>query len=230
VISRIGFIGSIDCEYSFHDKILNHGIGRKWTIGLSFRNKEKTFLSYIGWGLKGFKINAYSPSFRESFINDIQQNYEPINGLSEDSLIGAKMNSGPGNSLWGTYAYYIQAGFIIDRKLRPSFNFYFGSEEYLLHDDKFTKFEDPTNGDINYVGMNTLSYEFKLGLAVPFSFFSEKPYCLNLNLGYKYVDYGKISFYKTPLSAYTKGNLANKYNKTGKITLSISYMFWSNWE
>ncbi len=169
-------------------------------------------------GIKGFKINLYSPTFRESFLNDIKENYVPINGRSQDSLIGAKMNGNPGHSLRGTYSGFLQAGFMLKKKRHPSFSFYMGIEEFLLHDDSFRYYEDPKYGDIDYVGMATIFYELKGGCQIipdgPFYF----------NIGYKWVNYDGLQFKNTPLSAYTNGYIENKYNKSGKITLSISIM------
>jgi len=227
--SRLGIIGSFDLAYNFQDKILNSGVGRKWTVGASFTNKKREFIGFVALGLKGFKINLYSPTFRESFINDVKQNYVPINGTSEDSLIGAKMNSNPKGSLWGTYAQYFEVGFILNKKLKPSFSFYAGNEHFLLHDPSFTKYEDPEHGDIHYVSMTTFFYEFKVGCAIPFKKFSDKPFCLNVNLGYKWVDYGALKFKDTPLNSYTNGSLKDKYNSCGKLTASISFIIWSNW-
>lgn len=228
--NRIGLIGAFDCAYNFQDKILGPGIGRRWTIGISLTNKNRQFIGFVALGLKGAKINLYSPTFRKSFLTDVKQNYVPINGISEDSLIGAKMNGSPGHGLWGTYSQFFQVGFILNKKTISSYSFCMGFEEFLLHDDGFKYYEDPKYGDIDYVGMQTIFYEFKIGYAIPFKKFETNPFCLNLNLGYKWVDYGGVRFNKTPLSAYTTGSLENKYNASGKITLSLSFTLWSNWE
>lgn len=227
---QFGFIGTIDLAYNFQDNVLNPGIGRKWAVGASFTNEKRQFVAFVAVGFKGFKFNAYSPTFRESFSNDIMQHYVPIDGMSEDSLIAAKMNGKPGKSLWGTYAYYFQVGFILNKKIKPSFSLHIGTEHFLLFDNSFTPYEDPQHGDIDYVGMRTLFYEFKIGGTIPFKNFSKKPRCLNLNIGYKWIDYGALKFSNTPLNAYTWGYLEDKYNTAGKITVSLLFIGWTNWE
>ena len=226
---RLGAIGTFDYAYNFHDKVLNSGLSRRFTFGLSVTNKKRQFIGFVAIGVKGFKINLFSPTFRTSFINDVQGNYVPINGTSEDSLVGDKMNSNPGHSLWGTYSQFIHVGFILNKKFKPSFSFYIGREEFLLHDKSFTRYEDPEHGDINYVGMPTKFYEFKIGCTIPLKILSTKPFSPNINIGYKLVDYGQLAFNSTPISAYTTGNLKDKYGRGGKITISISFYIWSNW-
>jgi hypothetical protein len=226
---RLGIIGSFDLACNFGDKVLNPGLGRKLSLGVSLTNKKRQFIGFIAIGLKGFKIDLYPSTFRESFVNDVKENYSPINGLSEDSLIGAVMNNNPNGNLWGTYAQYLEVGFILNKRLRPSFSFYAGSEDFLLHDNGFTKYEDPEHGDIHYVSMTTSFYEFKVGCAVPLKKLTDKPFCINANIGYKWVNYGVLQFKDTPLSAYTNGSLQNKYNVCGKLTASISIIIWSNW-
>jgi len=229
-IKRVGIISILDCAYNFQDRVLSPNLGRKWTAGISLTNKEGKFIGFFAVGLKGFKFNLYSPKFRESFSNDVKQHYVPINGMSEDSLIGARMGAYSGIGLWGTYSQYIQVGFILNKKLKPSCSFYTGWETFLLYDRGFAHYEDPENGDIDYVAMRTTFYEFKIGCALPVKWFSKKPFCLNLNVGYKWVNYGILEFEETPLSAYTTGSLEKKYHASGKITVSLSFIVWlQNW-
>ena len=227
---HFGILGSFDLAYNFSDKVLNPCLGRKWSFAATFRDKKERFVVFAGAGIKGAKLNGYSPTFRKSFLNEVEQNYVPINGYTEDSLIGAKMNSSPGGSLWGTYSQYIHVGFILNSKIKPAISFYMGREDFLLHDNSFTHFEDPKNGDIDYVGMTALFYELKIGCGIPIKWFSpDNPHALNLNIGFKHVNYGDMSFDDTSLSEYTKGNLAEKYSLNEKCTLSISYIAWTDW-
>lgn len=226
--NRFGIIFSYDLAFNFPDKLLSSSIGRKWIIGLSVADKKRNFIGFIGAGFKGWKLNFYSPVFQEAFINDVKKNYTPINGASEDSIIGAKIYSSPGNSLWGTYAGAFQVGIIIlKNKFKPTFSFYSGFTEYLLHDREIAKYEDPEHGDIDYVGMSSTFYEFKIGAMIPIK--NKRPFSAHLNIGYKLTNYGLIKFKDTPLEAYTTGNLSDKYNKTGIMTISISFTTWSNW-
>jgi hypothetical protein len=155
----------------------------------------------------------------------------PIAGTSEDSLIGAKMNSGPNPGFWGTYAQYLYTGFIFRRSpVHPTFSFYCGYEHYLLYGDGFSQYEDPKYNDIRYMEMPTVFYELKAGCALPFRKLTNRNCSIQLNLGYKWVDYGDLAFKDTPLSAYTTGSLKDKYGTAGKFTASISIFLWSNWE
>lgn len=221
----IGIIGSFDLAYNLPDKILTPGLQRKWTVGVSVTNKKRQFIAFVAVGLKGAKFDLYSQSFRASFIKDIQENYVPITDTNESRVIGNKMNAG-GKNLWGTYSQHAEIGFILNKGLRPSFFFYVGSQEFLLHDDGFRQYEDPEHGDINYVGMRTTFYEFKIGCGLP----APAPFSLNLNVGYKWVNYGDLKFNDTPLSAYTSGSLKNKYGSSGGLTFSLTFLLWSNYK
>ncbi len=227
-IRRIGIIGSLDVAYNFQDKVLGPGLGRKWTIGIAYCNKKREFIAFAAVGVKGFKINALSPSFRSSFTTDVQKHYVPVNHRSEDSLVGAKMNSAD-NSLWGTYSQYVQAGIVLIKyKCKPTISFYMGWEDFLLHG--FAQYEDPKYQDIDYVEMTTTFYELKLGCTIPFKKLSNLPYNPIINIGYKWVDYGTMEFGNTPMSKYTTGSLADKYRNQGKLTVSLSFYIWSNWD
>lgn len=219
-----------DQFYSLPDKVLNAYVSRQSTLGVSFTNKDRTHVAFVGIGIKGFKFMLYNPTFQSSFLNGIKQNYVPINGISEDSLVGAKMSGSPNDDLWGTYSQFIHAGFIWNKKFKPSLNFRIGWEDILLHDRGFAKYEDPEHGDIDYVGLQAAFYEFKFGAAIPFKKWGDKHLCLNLNAGYRLMNYREVSFGNTPIGAYTTGNLADKYRISGKFTFSISFMVWSNWD
>ncbi|HXC04432.1 MAG TPA: hypothetical protein VNZ86_06745, partial [Bacteroidia bacterium] len=108
--------------------------------------------------------------------------------------------------------------------------FYYGNEEFLLHSPTFTHFEDPQYGDIDYVSMQSTFYELKLGCTWPIKRLAKAPFCLILNLGYKWVDYGSLTFNKTPLNDYTTGGLDKKYNSDGQLSVSVSFLIWSNWK
>ena len=229
-VKRFGIIGSFDSEFSFHDKVLNQGLGRKWCVGLGFTNKKRQFIAFTSIGIKGFKINFYSPTFRKSFTDEVQNNYVPINGKSEDSCIAVQMGVKHGEGLGNTYSQFVEAGFILNWKWRPSINFYFGNEEFLLFDDAFRQYEDPKYGDIKYVGMSTTFYSLKFGCAIPLKNLTDRNYSLHLQIGYKWVNYDDLSFGKTPLSKYTNAAFANRYKTDGKLTISLTLFVWSNWE
>jgi hypothetical protein len=162
VFSLVGFIACFDEAFNSGDKVLGPGLGRKISLGFTFGNKESDFRIVTAAGLKGWKLDLYSPLFRQSFLQDVRNNYTPIGHSGEDSLIGAEMNSQiPG--LWGTYAYYGHAGLIWKRNFFPCVNFYAGQENHLLHNEAFRKYVDPKNQDFNYETMSTFFYEIKIG-------------------------------------------------------------------
>jgi hypothetical protein len=227
--SRFGTYFSFDLAYNLPDKVLNSGMSRKWSVGLSFSEAERKYVAFCALGIKGFKINFASPVFMDSFLDAIEQNYNPIENPGLDSLIGVKMTSSPGTDLWGTYSQYMHLGIILNKKTRTSLSAYVGFEQFLLHDKSFAQFEDPEYGDINYVSMNTIFYEFKLGIALPPINRISKSNSFFLNLGYKVVDYRNLQFKNTPISSYTNESFAQKFNRGDKFTFSISYTKWTNW-
>ena len=223
-----GIYAAFDLAFNFQDKVINHGINRKISSGLSFTNKKKQFALLLGGGFKFIKGNLYSPKLRESFLKDISDNYVSISDTSESQYIGVLMGPRNGKAFSGNTAFYLHCGFILNTKFKPSLNFYYGEENYNLYDQGLTKYEDPKYGDIHYVGMPTKFYEVKLGCTLPLKIITNKPFCLNLNIGYKWVDYMQLKFSDTPLSAYTKGSLADKYRYNNKFIISLSYTMWSN--
>jgi hypothetical protein len=230
--SKVSLMISWDLAFNFHDKVLNAGVGRKLTVGASFTNENRAFIGFAGIGIKWYKANVFSPAFRQSFIKDVQANYVPIQGGGEDSLIGAKMNGSPKGDLWGTYAGFFQLGFLLNKsKFKPTVVLYMGMEDFLLHDRKFTTYINPEDEskNIDYVGMWTTFYEFKIGGTVPIKKIADYDFCPLITVGYKWVDYDDFIFNSTPLSAYTNNSLNKKYGVNGKFTISFFFLLWSNW-
>jgi hypothetical protein len=232
-INRFGAMWLYDVAYNKSDKLITAGVGRKGTVGLTYTNKKREFVAFFSGGIKGAKLNFYSPKLQDAFLQDVANNYVPVIGNKTDSLIGASIlnlkNELPDYSFEGTYAQFLQIGFILNKyTLKPSFSFYTGREQYLLFSKllRGTKQKDP---DYRYGEMATTFKEIKLGINVPLKYFANKPYSINVNAGYKWGRYGNIQFEKVPLSAYTNNNLASKYNTFGKLTASISFIIWSNW-
>ena len=231
---RFGAIYFYDVAYNLPDKLITAGIGRKGTVGVTYTNKNRDFIAFFSGGFKGAKINFYSPKLQENFLNDVANNYFPITGNKTDSLIGASVinlkNKVTDYSFEGTYAQFLQIGFLLNKyKLKPSFSFYTGREQYLLFSKllRGTSLKDP---DFRYGTMQSYFKEIKLGVNVPLKYFAKKPFCINVHAGYKWGSYGDIQFERAKLSAYTNNNLTAKYNSYGKFTASISLLFWSNWK
>lgn len=227
---RFGFIYGVDLVYNNPDKLLNAGLSRRIQFGACYTNKQRSFMMFGNIGFKGVKLNAYSSTLQNSFIEDVQRNYQPIQGGGLDSLIAAKVNANPGKSMHGSYAQYYHIGLMLNKKMKPTIGFYSGNEQFLLFHSPFTKYVDPEYQDIHYVIMPSKYYEIKLGCGLPMKGFWELPMLINFNIGYKWVDYGAITFHKTPLSKYTTNNLADKYNHNGKLTYSITFLSWTNWD
>jgi hypothetical protein len=227
----LGLIVTVDGIFNFPDKVLNAGTGRRFTVGASFTNHDRAYIAFIGVGVKWKKNNVFSPTFRKSFIKDVQANYVPIKGAGEDSLIGAKMYSSPKGDLWGTYGGFFQAGFLWNKnKFKPTAILCVGLEDFLLHDKNFINPKYPEDKEQDHLGLWTTFYEFKIGGAIPIKTIIDQRFYPFINIGYKWVDYDGLFINSTPLSAYTTGSLANKYNASGKITLSVSFLLWSNWD
>lgn len=226
----IGIYSTGDLAYNFQDKVINPGLGRKISVGLSLTNKKRQFIGLVGVGFKFIKANLYSPKLKESFLKDVKDSYVPISDTNESQYIGILMGPKNGEAFYGTTAYYFHIGFIWNIKFKPALNFYYGDEDFFLNDLGLARYEDPEHGDIHYVGMPSRFYEIKLGCTLPLKCLTKKPFCVNLNVGYKRVDYGQFKYGDTPLSAYTTGELADKYHLNHKLTISLSYAIWSNWK
>lgn len=233
VTHRIGAAWYYDVAYNKPDKLITAGIGRKGTVGLTYTNKKRDFIVFLNGGFKGAKINFYSPKLQESFLQDVENNYTPIIGNKTDSLIGASVlnlkNKIEDYKFEGTYAQFLHVSFMLHKyKLKPIISFYTGREQYLLF-SKLLRGTKPKDPDYRYGTMRSTFKEIKLGVNLPLKYFEKRPYCINLNAGYKWGSYGNIQFENTPLSAYTKNNLTPKYSSFGKFTASISFIIWSNW-
>lgn len=226
---HFGFTFSADQAFNFGDKVTKFGLAGKSTIGVSFTNKKRQFVLFAGGGIKGAKVNLYSARFQNSFIDGIQQNYTPIEGYSLDSLIAVKMNNSPGRDFRGNYAQYLKFGVMLNYKIRPTIQFYYGWEQLLMHDYSFIQFTDPVYSDIDYVYLSTRFFEIKTGIALPIKNTKDKNFCFLVNAGYKGVYYKDFEFSGTTLTSYTNPSFASQYSYTGKLTLSIGFLFWSNW-
>jgi len=229
--AQVNVFGSLDLAYDFPDKLLTDHLARKITLGLWFSNDPKTYVAYIGGWFKGFKFQAYNPNFTQAFKNDVKLNYIPVAAFgSKDSVVGASMyniaNDKSGYFLWGHYGLHLHTGAVFTAsKLKPSIDFYIGGSEYVFYSGLVNE-TDPLWG-YDWISMGTSFYEVKLGVNVLYvNNFYDFPGSLNLNIGYKRVNYGDISFNGVPLSRYTANNLADKYKSGGKLTLSLCYSMW----
>ncbi len=228
VATHFGFIAGMNVSYNTHDKLLTPYLTRRMQLGLSYTNKKRQFIAYGSVGIKGSKINAYSANLTDAFIQNVQQYYTPIIGGGFDSLIAAKVNSNPRKDMQGSYAQYYQFGFILNTRFRPNISYCNGNEQFLLYDNAFRNYIDP-KGDISYVSIPTKYHEIKIGCGIPFKSMKKTNFIINFNIGYKWVNYGEVSFNNTPLSKYTTGNLAEQYKHNNKLTYTITFLRWSNW-
>lgn len=225
---RLGLTATYDYAYNTADKLMKPSIGRKFTIGVNFADRNKNLVGFVAAGFKGFKVNLYSPQFQQRFFDEVNANYHPVTNDLHDSLVASSMfhlaNNEQGFSMQGTYSLHLQAGVLWNSNfLRPLILFYYGSEQYVFWTPVFYNSENFRES----ISMNANFYEIKAGIGLPF--LRDKPWAVNLNIGYRHIDYRNISFDGTPLSVYTDGNIADKYTQNDKLTFSFSIIWWSNW-
>ena len=224
-----GFTISADQALNLPDKALKFGLAGKLSLGVSFTNKRRQFVLFAGGGIKGAKFTIHSARFNKSFLGGIQENYTEINGYSLDSLIADKMINSPGRDFRGTYSQHLKLGIMLNLKFRPILQIYYGNEQLLLRDDTFLPFTDSEYGDVNYVALRTRFYEIKAGISLPIRNSNDNNFSFVVNLGYKGVNYGDFKFADTSLSQYTNQSFADQFRKSGKLTLSVGFIFWTNW-
>lgn len=226
---RVGLTATFDYAYNAGDKLMKPSIGRKFTIGINVADKNKNVVGFVAAGFKGFKVNLYSPRFNTSFLDEVNTSYFPVTGEKDDSLVGASMyhlcNKEQGFYMDGTYSLHVQAGLLWSNNfLRPLIMFYTGTEQFIFRSPLF--FDSGNNQE--WISMDASFYEIKLGIGLPL--LRETPFAINLNGGFRHIDYHNISFENVPLAEYTHGAIAERYSASNKWTLSISLIWWSNWK
>ncbi len=213
-----------DLTYFTSDKLLTSSLNRRWVLGGAFRDKHERFVVFLGGGIKAMKINLYSPDFKADFIKAVQTNYKPIQGSGEDSAIAASLYSYKKYDLWGNYGACVQGGVqFLKNKCNPQVSVMLGFSNVLLHSKAIASFEDPKYQDIDYVGMTAKYIELKVGAALPRRKKRDEVRNMHFSIGYKFTDYGHLTFKDIPLSAYTTGDLAHKYRFSGVVTFSIAF-------
>lgn len=225
---RIGLTASYDLAFNSADKLMQPSLGRKFTIGLAFGDLNKKAIGFLAAGFKGFKVNMYSPQFQSKFLDEVNSTYHLVENSEHDSLVGVSLfrltNKEQGFFMTGTYSLHLQGGFIWNNsRFRPLLMFYAGTEKFVFRTPLFFNYQNYQE----YISMNSVFYEIKAGIGLPV--LRDKPWSVNLNAGYRHIDYRQISFDGTPLSVYTDGAIAEKYSKNDKLTVSVSIIWWSNW-
>jgi hypothetical protein len=236
----IGFLFSADLAYNQKDKLFNAYFERKLSVGISFTNRNADFIFYTGFGFKGWKLSLTTPLFSSQFTNDLNQSYHTVSGNLGDSLVAISVYGATQNKKdfheGGFYAGYVEAGFILTHfKVRPSISFFTGYEEYVLFTPVAHYFDSPnTDSYSEWISMNSRFQEVKIGLDILGIFTDQLPATLDLNVGYKWLNYKNISYgggkNGTPLSTYTNDQMAEKYNLAQKFTFGINFRWWTNWE
>lgn len=88
------------------------------------------------------------------------------------------------------------------------------------------EFFSPNNNDNKYQGIIAKSAnEVKIGISLILKNIFYYPYNFNVNLGYKWLDYGRLGLGDVNFSTLTNNHDFSSFSKQGKITLSISMMF-----
>lgn len=224
---RFGVMANIDLGINFSDQVFKENSERRISVGAAYTNKQRKFISFLGFGVRLFKYTYNSPDLKSSFIQDLNANYTPVEQGGFDSLVGAAMSKG--GSFWGTSGGWIYASFTWNNKFRPTLEFYFGGKGINSHGNGFTQYTDPEYKDIDYASLKLKYYELKFGCSPPFINKHDWPFTANLNLGYRLSDYGGFLINNVPMSSYTNPNFVNKYRFSSSFTLSLSIRFWSNW-
>src|ERR1700756_3970215 len=105
-VKHFGLMGTFDYAYNFQDKVLNSYTGLKCSVGISYTDKKKKYIVFMGTGLKPIKTSFYPITFRQGFAQHVQQNYVPGKHYTEDSLIGSLVSS-KSTQYMGNVSYYL---------------------------------------------------------------------------------------------------------------------------
>jgi hypothetical protein len=233
-----GLLFTSDLAYNEKGKLFNSYVSRKLGVGIYLSNANKDFLFYLGFGFKGFKISLFNPDFNTDFTNDVSQAYHPIIGNQKDSGVAvsvytmAQKTDVSNYNMWGFYSQYLDVGFILTRfHLKPTLTYYRGFEDYVLWTpfaQSLTKHNDSYH---DWISMSGRFNELKAGIDLVGLFNKENPFSgsLEINIGYKWMNYGGLYFFNVPIADYTNQDLADKYNLEQKITFGISFKKWMTW-
>jgi hypothetical protein len=224
-----GFYFSHDLTFGLPDKVLRSGLGRKITLGIAFNDRNKHSVFSLGVGIKGFKIDLFSPKMQDSFLADVKAHYVPVSTGGMDSLVGVCMNglasSSPGFTFWGTYSFFLNAGFKLNTRFWPSLVYYYGAERHLLFGEVL-RGKDPNDPDFRFIDLYTTYHELKVGFSPLWSLHDSR-FTLYIYAGYRWVNYGNFDLNNVVLSTYTQGMDIDHYRRTGKFVFSISVAFWN---
>ncbi len=227
VVSRIGVYGNVDGAYHFSDGIFVPATDRKITAGITYAQKEGRHVIFLGVGFRLTKFTLTKPSFTNSFLNELNENYVPVQQEGFDSLVGSAMTNG--GYFQGTTGSWIHASFSWMNPFRPTVSVYYGGRGTPSYGPGYVKYTDPTYNDIEYANLFTTFYELRFGCSPPFLNRRELPFSACINIGYRLNDYGDFSIGSVPMSAYTTPDFDKNHRFTGCFTLALSFSFWSNW-
>ena len=229
-----GIFGNAESKFDFGDKVLTANLQRQFSFGGCFIPQSNSAVVYVSVGFKGIKANVHTPDFRESFLTDLKDNYSPPSTYGRDSLIGASMYNTAihekGYGLRGNYGNHIQVGFIWNKsKWKPSIQFTTGKERFCLFAPVLegTVPEDP---DYRFTTFDSRYYELKLGIGLlPVEAWKDFPFCLSLQVGYKWRDFGNFTCEDVSMDRYTSTDFYKSYQHTGMPTISLSLRGWFNY-
>ena len=201
------------------------------SLGLYFTDKKKRLVVFWGVSFKFSRYGFLTPKLSPKLLKEYRDNYIPVLGYSLDSSVGAGLNSrANGNAdhynIDGFTSNSLHFGLILNMKFKPSIQYYRGSEKLEFNITNIDEFFSPNNNDNKYQGIIAKSAnEVKIGISLILKNIFYYPYNFNVNLGYKWLDYGRLGLGDVNFSTLTNNHDFSSFSKQGKITLSISMMF-----
>ena len=229
-LNRVGLMGNYDLTINFPDKLTTHDLARKYTIGLYVTDKKKKAIWFWGFSFKLMRFTMLSPKFKNEFLKEYSDNYSPLPEFGKDSVKAAgliRLANGENLNyrLDGSTSQGFHVGFILNNEYRPMIQYYWTSESREFYNNDLGQFHPP-NFDYYYTGIGFVAHEIKIGM----SFLGDLlyyPFSINLNVGYKWINYKGIGFEGSSFSDYTGGHDFSHFDKTGKLTASLSLLFFN---
>jgi hypothetical protein len=230
-LTRIGVMGNYDLSLNFPDKLTASELARKLSIGIYVTDKKKKFILFGGVSFKLMRFTLLSTKFKKEFLKEYRDNYVPIpefglDSVKADGLYKHSNGEDKNYNFNGSTSRGFHIGFIWNTKFRPMIQYYRISETLEFYNSQIGQF-NPPNFDYYYTGVYFNSNEIKLGMSFIPGDKIFTPYSFNVIVGYKWINYNGIGFGSSNFSEYTGGHDFSHYDKTGKITLSVSILFLS---
>jgi hypothetical protein len=229
-LTRVGLMGNYDLSLNFPDKLTSSELARKLSVGIYVTDKQKKIILFGGVSFKLMRFTLLPTKFKNEFLKEYSDNYVPlpdfgIDSVKADGLFQHANGEDNNFNFNGSTLQGFHIGFILNNEYRPMIQYYRTSESLEFYNSKLGQFHPP-NFDYYYTGIGFTAHEIKVGM----SFLGDYlflPYSINMNIGYKWINYNGIGFENSSFSEYTEGHDFSHFDKTGKITLSVSILLLS---